>query len=278
MVVKSNSIAIVSPYFGKLPWYFEYFIHSCKFNSSVHFYLFIDDASYNRSPPKNVFLIYSSLSGLKILIEKQLKMKVGLEQPYKLCDFRPAYGIIFKEVLKGYDFWGYADIDVIFGNIRKFITKEMLQNYDVISMRHDYLLGCFSIFRNNHKINNLFKLSKDYKKIFADPKHYCFDETNFCFEQFLSGTHYSEIKSEVESMTHLVKRMQEKNYIKAYFDFHVIEGLPGRLKWNKGELIYKGKFEAVLYHLIKLKAVYNPSKITKKRPATFYISTNKLYA
>jgi hypothetical protein len=277
MASVNKSIAIIAPYFGKLPWYFMYFVNSCRFNPSIYFYIIIDDQLADQKFPKNVCLIYTSLPELKKLIEKQLKIKVAIDQAYKLCDFRPAFGIIFKTLLKRYDFWGYADIDVVFGNIRRFITNKMLKEYDVISMRHDYVLGCFSVFRNCKKINTIFKKSKDHNKVFTTAKHYCFDETNFCFTQFLEGVHYSQIDSEVESMTHLIKRLHENKHIKAYFDFHVIEGLPGKLKWSKGELIYKGKFEAVLYHLIKLKNVYNPSKKRRNVPDTFYISPGRIY-
>lgn len=63
-----------------------------------------------------------------------LGMQVWLEKPYKLCDFRPLYGEIFSNYVDGYDFWGYCDCDLIFGDIRKFLTEELLST-------KDYLLG-----------------------------------------------------------------------------------------------------------------------------------------
>jgi hypothetical protein len=44
--------------------------------------------------------------------------EISLERPYKLCDFRPAFGEIFAEELAGFDFWGHSDLDLIFGQIR----------------------------------------------------------------------------------------------------------------------------------------------------------------
>ncbi|MEJ7678504.1 MAG: DUF6625 family protein [Segetibacter sp.] len=127
------------------------------------------------------------------------------------------------------------------------------------------------------KINELFKKSKDYIKVFTHPQHYCFDETNFTHSEFAEGIPVENIKSEIESMTHLVKKLHKQKVINAYFDFHVIEGLPGKMKWNNGILTYKNKIEAILYHLIKLKAIYTPKKLPKKIPNTFYISPARIY-
>jgi hypothetical protein len=275
MKASFKNIAIIIPYFGKLPWYFAYFIHSCSYNPDIHFFIITDDYNYTESP-ENVFIIRQSFQELKILIGEKLQLSIAFNDPYKLCDFRPAFGVIFDKILKDYDFWGHSDIDVIFGNIKKFITQEMLNNYDIISMRNDYVLGCFCLYKNVEKINMLFTRSKDYKKIFTASKHYCFDETNFHYDEFADNLHYSKINSEIESMTHLVKKMDEKNEIEAYFDFHIIEGLPGELKWDNGVLTYKNEWEAILYHLIKLKKIYSPPNVLEKMPNIFFIGTSEI--
>lgn len=272
-----KGIVIIVCYFGKLPWYFGYFLHSCKYNPSVQFYIITDNNLCDNVFPENVTYIQKSLREIKNDFSSTLGFEVGLESPYKFCDLRPALSCVFPEIVKTYDFWGYGDIDVIYGNIREFITDNILENYDVVSVRHDYLPGAFSLFKNNERINELFKESKDYLKVFTDPKHYCFDETNFTFDEFAKGVPYREIESEVESMTHVVRRMEDKKEIKAYFDFHVIEGLPGRMKWNKGTLIYGNGIEAILYHMIKLKDVYFPTNIPKEIPDSFRISSTRIY-
>ncbi len=263
------SISIIICYFGKLPWYFGYFLHTCKYNPTVHFYIITDNDLSTKEVPQNVFPVQKSLQEIKNIASAKLGFDVGLEHPYKFCDYRPALAYIFPEYIEGYNFWGYGDIDVIYGNIRNFITDDILAKHDVISVRHDFLPGAFSLFKNCKKINELFKESKDYIKVFTDPKHYCFDETNFTYDEFAEGIPVEDIKSEIESMTHLVKKLHNQNVINAYFDFHVIEGLPGKMKWNNGILTYKNTMEAILYHLIKLKIIYIPSKEPKNIPDTF---------
>jgi len=55
--------------------------------------------------------------------------------------------------------------------IRAFMTDELLNEYDVISARHDYLTGCFALYRNQPYFRELFKQSKDYRKVFTDSRN-----------------------------------------------------------------------------------------------------------
>jgi hypothetical protein len=36
-----------------------------------------------------------------------------IRNPYKICDWKPFYGHIFREYLVAYDFWGHCDMDII---------------------------------------------------------------------------------------------------------------------------------------------------------------------
>jgi hypothetical protein len=273
---QDNSIVILICYYGQFPWYFSYFLHTCKYNPNVDFVI-ISDKIYDRELPENVTFTNLPWKEINEFVRKKLDLKVKIEFPYKLCDFKPAYGVIFSELIKDYKFWGHGDIDVIFGQIREFITDDVLDNHDLICLRHDFLTGYFTLFRNCPKMNQLFRNSKDYKKVFTRSKHYCFDETNFAFDPFTEGLSPERIRSEIESMTHVVKKLDKKNFINAYFDFHVIEGTPGKLKWKDGILTYKDKFEVILYHLIKFKRVCNSDPM-QKIPKTFYISPTTIYA
>lgn len=270
------SIAVVIPYFGALPWYFAYFVHSCKKNADINFIFFTDDNSCAREMPGNILLINTTLAKIKALIERKLQMAIALESSYKICDFRPAFGIAFAELLSGYDFWGMGDIDVIFGNIRKFITDEVLENYDVISVRHDFLVGYFTLFRNCRLINELYQHSNDHIKVFTSPEHFCFDESNFAYLKMDDITTFEDVQCEIDSMTHVVKRLQKQNIIRAYFDVHAIEGLPGKLKWENGTLIYRHEYEVILYHMIQFKEIYKPRN-TKRVPDVFRISPTRIY-
>jgi hypothetical protein len=272
-----KSIALICCYLGKLPWYLDYFLHSCKYNPSVDFFLITDDRRQFFDLPTNVKIICMDPEQIRALASQKLGFGVSVPNGYKLCDFKPAYGIIFENIVSEYDFWGHCDIDIIFGDIREFITDELLNEYDLISVRPDWLTGCFLLYRNTHKINTLFQQSKDYRKVFSNDKHFCFDETNFMHDEFSDGKSYEEISSEIESMMHVVKKLEARGYLKPYFDLHIIEGLPGKLKWQNGKMYYRGKYEILLYHMIFFKTRYKPSLYLAQIPNNFMISPTRIY-
>lgn len=278
MVASKYSIIIVIPYFGELPWYFSYFLQSCRFNPDVHFLIVTDDCSHDSKAPRNVFLIHQTFEDLKKMIADKLKMSVAIPNPYKLCDFKPAYGLIFSDYITSYDFWGMGDIDVIYGNIRDFMTEEILGSNDIITVRHDFLVGYFTLFRNCKKMNELFRSSRDYQKVFSTEEHYCFDECNFAFWKLDHDISFDDIagECEIESMTHVVKKMQKQGKIRAYFDTHAIEGFYGKLIWEKGRLTFKNQFEVLLYHLILFKKIFT-RKFPRRIPDKFTISPTRIY-
>ena len=271
-------IVLLIIYMGDLPWYFPYFLHSCRYNPTIDFLIFTDNQDMSMHLPPNVKIIPYSIEQFKVDAARALGFEVTVESGYKLCDFKPAYGCIFQDYITDYDFWGYCDVDIIFGNIRSFMTDELLNEYNIISARHDYLTGCFALYRNNPMMRELFKQSKDYRKVFTDPRNFFFDETNFAFEAFEKGLHYSQIQTEVESMTHVVRRLQEEGKLKALFEFQIVEGFAGNMLWNKGTLIYRKQFEAMLYHLVRFKRKYSePVDLHRVIPEKFRIGKKKIY-
>lgn len=273
---QKNKIIILICYYGQFPWYFPYFLHSCKFNLTIDFLIFSDIEYQFRLSP-NVKIINKSISEIKELFCKKLGFTVNIDLPYKFCDFKPAYGLIFEDYTKGYDFWGQSDIDVIYGNIRKFMNSTLLDKYDFISLRHDYTTGCFALYRNNSLMNNIFKRSKDYKHVFCNSQHYCFDECNFAWDELTAGKSIFEINTEIESFTHVIRAAEQSNEIKAHFDFILIEGLVGNIKFDKGKVVYKNTYEGILYHLYWFKRVYFPTKISNNIPDVYFISPSKIY-
>ncbi len=169
-----SKICLIVPYFGKFNNYFQLFLNSCKFNPEINWLFFTDDQS-KYDYPSNVKVIYMTFSEFRKKIQSKFDFRISLERPYKLCDYKCAYGYICSDYLIGYDFWGYCDIDLIFGKITDFITEELLRKYDKIGV-----LGHFTIFRNDETINRLFMSEIDgtqyYRNVYQDNKSYIFDE------------------------------------------------------------------------------------------------------
>jgi len=267
-----TSIAILTCWYGSYPWYFPYFIHSCNYNPTVDFYIITDNLETIPNKPDNVKIIFKTIEDVKSVATKKMGFEVNIKSPYKLCDFKPTYGYIFSDILEKYDFWGHGDIDIIYGNIRSFLTDDVLSSYDIISTRHDYLSGSFLLYRNEQKINNLFKKSKDYKNVFLSEKHYCFDECNFKHIDLEKGISILDVDCEIESMEHVIRKEMELFTIRVSYDLWVIDGMPGKVKWENGLLTYNNKFEVLLYHLIE----YKSNKLSikdevKNIPTLFFI-------
>ena len=72
------------------------------------------------------------LAQLNNLASEKLGFRIQ-KWTYSQADLQPAYGVIFDEYIQGFDFWGHFDIDVVWGDIRSFITEEILKNYQIIS-------------------------------------------------------------------------------------------------------------------------------------------------
>ena len=167
-----NKILLIIPYFGQFNNYFSLFLESCRNNPTVNWLILTDDTTLY-SYPNNVKVVYTTLSEIKSRIEKKLGFDIKLDTPYKLCDFKPTYGYVFDEYLKGYAFWGYCDTDMIFGNIRTFITDDILNKSDKVLSR-----GHLSLWRNCKKMNEFFMASTNglYKSVFTSEQNFSFDE------------------------------------------------------------------------------------------------------
>ena len=163
---------LINCWIGEFPEYFKLWEKSCSKNEDYDFFVFTDQAYISNY--KNIIIINKTLDELNMLFSKKLEIKIEIQKAYKLCDFRPAYGKIFEEYIKNYDFWGYCDLDQIFGDISYFITDEILKKYDKINR-----YGHFSLYRNTALINSLYKkegATFSYIDVFKSKENYAFDE------------------------------------------------------------------------------------------------------
>jgi hypothetical protein len=133
--------------------------------------VFTDDSNSYRIPD-NVSIVRMTFDEFTNNVQSKFDFQIDLSYPYKLCDFKPAYGYIFSEYIEGYEYWGYCDLDVVWGNLGKFIPEEP---YDKISHA-----GHLSLYRCSEEIVLSFmdtSVSKvTYKDIFSNKAHFAFDE------------------------------------------------------------------------------------------------------
>lgn len=180
--MRMTSVAVICAYFGKLPPSFGVWMRSCEFNSTIDFILFTDQQIDNA--PRNVHVISKEFSEVQELADRKMQRHVALEYPYKLCDLKPMYGIIFDDFISEYNYWGHCDMDMVFGDIRYFLEKYNLEKYDKFLN-----LGHLSLYKNNDDNNRRFMLSGSkcgtWEKVISHSDGFAFDETNGIYQIYL---------------------------------------------------------------------------------------------
>ena len=108
-----------------------------------------------------------------------LETPFTLSRGYKLVDLKPAYGELFQDYLKEFDYWGYTDLDVIYGDLARFFSPETLSSYDILSPSDRLQVGHLTLLRNTPHICRLYRQCPDFLEILCRETHAGFDEKGF---------------------------------------------------------------------------------------------------
>jgi len=209
--------AIITIWFGKLPAYFPLWVRSLKANQNFDFLMYTDQIVSLSNLPGNLKIHSITFGELRHHISIKLGLKAAAEAPYKLCDFRPAFGEIFASELNNYGFWGHCDIDLMFGKLDNFITDDIL-----LMNRKIFNRGHLTLFRNEPLINSLYRSSQhiDYKMIFESPEYYMFDEwhgIHKVFNEFAIEQYHQECIADIEANAARFICTKIENYSKQLF-------------------------------------------------------------
>lgn len=168
-----KKIIIIIPYFGEFPNYFQLFLNSCKKNRTINWAIITDNDEEYVYPP-NVMVVRDTFDNIRARIKDRFDFNPSIDSVHKLCEYKPAYGFLFPEIVKDYDYWGYGDVDLIYGDLRTFLKD------DVLSFDKVFTLGHFTLIKNTIECNEMFMQEIDgellYKKAFQSSKNFNFDE------------------------------------------------------------------------------------------------------
>lgn len=187
-----KSIVFIIPYYGKFPDNFSIWCKSVGYNRTIDFYIFTD-IKENRIYKDNIKYIDMSFSEFKQKIQACVEFPIILDEPYKLCDYKPVYGEALQEYIYSYDFWGYCDVDLVFGDIRKFLKNDILNKYSKI-----FKFGHCTLYKNSKEINSRWKEKhhvRAYRYDEAFKTKYCchFDETGGISDFYDINDRYDKI-------------------------------------------------------------------------------------
>ena len=162
---------LVVPHFGQRPAYFPLVLRSMAANPDVS-WLLLTEQPVPDAPP-NVAVQPCEFDELAKRIRSHFPFDIALDDPYKLCDFRPAFGQIFADELAGYDFWGHSDLDLIFGQIRAHLPAAAFAADKIL------FNGNFSLYRNTAETADWYRheVGKvSYRDAMTNPAAMHFDE------------------------------------------------------------------------------------------------------
>lgn len=205
-----NKICIISVYFGKFNNYFKLWLKSCAFNKNIDFLIF-SDIIYRESHPNNVRFVNITLDELRELSSQKLGVEVQLYRPYKCCDLRPMYGLIFQEYISNYEYWGECDLDLIWGDLFSLMLKYEYYKYDKFLP-----LGHLSLYRNSERVNNAFRLPGDLKGgweyVLTTENNHAFDEVSGIGKLLLKNNYSLFYKRVFADISPLIKRFTLSQY------------------------------------------------------------------
>ncbi len=247
-----NKICIIVFYFGDFPWFHDFFIESCLVNKSIDFLVLSDNFTIS-SQRSNLLEHPFSIDEFNKLATEKLGFEVSVKDGLKICDFRPAFGLIFSGHLVNYEFWGYSDTDIILGRLNKFLTDELLANHDFISVRKEFPSGFFAIYRNEEFVNNLFSQSESYKEQFLKDYNALFEECGGYYHDVVHGTNILDTACSFDTIHHLLE--QHKERVRCFYKNLSHEDLTGGIQMINNKQSCQGE-EIMMYHLCKFKKRY----------------------
>lgn len=196
-------IALILPYFGNFDNLYPIWLQSCKYNPNIDWIIFTDDkTSYNY--PQNVKVHYTEFEKIKKHFQTFYDFKISLDNPYRLCNFKPAYGELFSNYIQGYDAWGFCDNDMIYGNINKDIPETSNNRFQIGKFGH------LTILPNTEECRILYRYADAYKIAFSTPQPLFFDENTFL--KILAKNGYEVFPLHIAELKVRIKHFNVQNF------------------------------------------------------------------
>jgi hypothetical protein len=233
-----KKIALIAVYFGPWPEWTPLFFESCRWNPTIDWLIYADHEPDCRPPP-NVRLTITELGPYKQRVGDTLHIAISAIDPYKFCDLKPMVGTIHADELAGYHYFGWCDLDVIFGDIRSIYDSAVLSHL-VISSHEERIAGHFTLIENSDEGRHLFERVPNWRNL-AGAAQYCgLDEVAFS-RLFLGPWPGHRWKSRIARNIRPLwwRSMFKEQYSTPYFNRPWTDGTwqhPDEWYWREGKL------------------------------------------
>ncbi|WP_425228652.1 DUF6625 family protein [Sphingomonas sp.] len=237
------SLVILLTWFGPWPAWMRFFLASCRYNPTVHWAI-IGDAEPPADVPPNVSFVTHSFAGYRALVAARLGIECAWPSAYKLCDLKPVLGYLHPELIAGYDFWGFGDIDVIYGDIRAIYDATVFE-HDIISSHPLITAGHLTLIRNSPRLNASFKRVRGWRGLLSRPDHRGFDEFQWShlFSELRGDTWFARVRQRLRSPSLPAKGYFVEQHSSALWPLPWIDGstnYPEFWYWRRGRLTATG--------------------------------------
>lgn len=242
---------------GPLPNYFGYYLASCKKNPTIDF-IVINDSITESYIDKNITFMKMNIEELNQYTSQQLNATIKLTNAWKINELKPLFGNIFRAQLTNYDHWGWCDLDIIWGNLRHFLSEVALREFDVFTTKKFWSAGHFTLFKNNELCNNLYKRYPGIIELLNDPTYFAFEECCHRWNGEIFSFDSLQKQNLPISMFDIIKNAESSGELKAHFNDIVREHpQPINYTYKNGVLtdLLNGK-EFMYYHLITVKKIW----------------------
>lgn len=196
-------LALILTWFGILPRWLPATLRTFSANQrlvDVHFISDIPRIKWPQRMPANCYLHEMTLTQYEVLIHLKTKRRLNVTRARKLCDYKPLYGHLHEELLRPYLFWGYGDLDVLWGDLSQVITPESLSHYDVLLPSHAGAIGHLSFFRNNEHMRHLYMQVPNVWEQLASSRMVTFSESRRMHGHRNAAPGFADILYQAEGM------------------------------------------------------------------------------
>lgn len=171
--------ALIVPYFGEWPKWFDLFLLSCSKQLSLIDFYFFTDCGIPQTVYENTLFSQMSFNDYCEMVSKSLGITFQPASPYKLTDLKPFLGHVHKEIIGEYEFWAFGDIDLIYGDMSIVLSEKNLNKKDFITTHSERVAGHFSAVRVDSPMFDKCFCITDWRRKLEDNTHYGLDEGDY---------------------------------------------------------------------------------------------------
>lgn len=159
---------------GRLQDSFMDFARRCSSIKCADFFVLTADPAYeewqqwlNEENFNNIFVVKLDLENFQQIMSDKIGEVYQLSCPEKIGDWKCTYGHLFDAISFRYEFWGYFDLDLAFGDLDKCLDGyATMDRYNIISASQTGLCNFFTIYRDRY----IYQAEESWRFILTDDK------------------------------------------------------------------------------------------------------------